>query len=191
MPAGCRRQVGLRVKGQSTCSIPQYPYGLFMFIAELEYQYGFITPYPKTKSHRNHPYTFRLTPCPRQQLSLLMNPFVTQTGQNTIATIRTDAPTYSSMIPECCPSKYQKNVPCFWFIMMASSIENIFRFTGPLCGEFTGHRWITAQSQCRGALMLSMICARINGWVNNHGASGLRRHCTHYDVIVMSERNKW
>ena len=27
-------------------------------------------------------------------------------------------------------------------IMMTSSNENIFRVTGPLCGEFTGHRWI-------------------------------------------------
>ena len=25
--------------------------------------------------------------------------------------------------------------------MMASSNGNIFRVTGPLCGEFTGHRW--------------------------------------------------
>ena len=33
----------------------------------------------------------------------------------------------------------------FWrgsVIMMASSNGNIFRVTGPLCGEFTGHRWI-------------------------------------------------
>ena len=27
--------------------------------------------------------------------------------------------------------------------MMTSSNENIFRVTGPLCGQFTGHRWIT------------------------------------------------
>ena len=26
--------------------------------------------------------------------------------------------------------------------MMTSSNENILRVTGPLCGEFTGHRWI-------------------------------------------------
>ena len=26
--------------------------------------------------------------------------------------------------------------------MMTSSNENIFRVTGRLCGEFTGHRWI-------------------------------------------------
>ena len=29
-----------------------------------------------------------------------------------------------------------------WRRMMTSSNENIFRVTGPLCGDFTGHRWI-------------------------------------------------
>ena len=29
-----------------------------------------------------------------------------------------------------------------WLFMMTSSNENIFRVTGPLCGEFTGPRWI-------------------------------------------------
>ena len=39
--------------------------------------------------------------------------------------------------------------------------------------------------QWRGALTLSLICARINGWVNNGEAGDLRRHRVHYDVIVM------
>ena len=30
----------------------------------------------------------------------------------------------------------------FLCVMMTSSNGNIFRVTGPLCGEFTGHRWI-------------------------------------------------
>ena len=29
-----------------------------------------------------------------------------------------------------------------FLIMMTSSNGNIFRFTGPLCEEYTGHRWI-------------------------------------------------
>ena len=41
------------------------------------------------------------------------------------------------------------------------------------------------KGQWRGALMFSMICARINGWVNNRKAGDLRRHRAHYDVIVM------
>ena len=41
------------------------------------------------------------------------------------------------------------------------------------------------KGEWRGALMFSLICARINGWVNNHEAGDLRRHRTHYDVTVM------
>ena len=37
----------------------------------------------------------------------------------------------------------------------------------------------------RGALMFTLICVRINGWVNNREAGDLRRHHSHYDVIVM------
>ena len=41
------------------------------------------------------------------------------------------------------------------------------------------------KSQWRGPLMFSLICAWINGWVNNRETGDLRRHRTHYDVIVM------
>ena len=41
------------------------------------------------------------------------------------------------------------------------------------------------QGQWRGALMFSLICTRINGWVNNREAGDLRRYRGHYDVIVM------
>ena len=41
------------------------------------------------------------------------------------------------------------------------------------------------KGQWRGALMFSLICARINGWRNNHEASDLRRYRAHYDVTVM------
>ena len=60
--------------------------------------------------------------------------------------------------------------------MMTSLDGNIFRVTGHLCGEFIGHRWIPHKGQWRGALMFSLICARINGWVNNREAGDLRRH---------------
>ena len=42
------------------------------------------------------------------------------------------------------------------------------------------------KGQWRGALMFSLICARINVWANNRKAGDLRRHRTHYDVIVMT-----
>ena len=41
------------------------------------------------------------------------------------------------------------------------------------------------KDQWRGALMFSLICVWINGWVNNREAGDLRRHRAHYDVIVM------
>ena len=37
----------------------------------------------------------------------------------------------------------------------------------------------------RRALMFSLICTRINSWVNNGEAGELRRHRAHRDVIVM------
>ena len=43
------------------------------------------------------------------------------------------------------------------------------------------------KSQCRGALMFSLICAWTNGSVNNQDVGDLRRHRTHYDITVMSD----
>ena len=73
--------------------------------------------------------------------------------------------------------------------MMTSSNGSIFRVTGlcagnsPVTGEFP--------SQRRGVLMFSLICAWMNGWVNNNGEGDLRRHRAHYDVIAMGlEENR-
>ena len=41
------------------------------------------------------------------------------------------------------------------------------------------------KGQWRGALMFSLICAWINGWVNNREAGDSRSHRGHYEVIVM------
>ena len=41
------------------------------------------------------------------------------------------------------------------------------------------------KSQWRGALMFSLICAWINGWVNTRDAGDLGRHRAHYDVTVI------
>ena len=41
------------------------------------------------------------------------------------------------------------------------------------------------KGQWRGALMFSLICVWINGWVNNLEAGDLRRYHAHYDVNVM------
>ena len=62
--------------------------------------------------------------------------------------------------------------------MMTSSHGNIFRVTGPLCGEFT-------QRPVTRSFDVFFICVWINGWVNNCEAGNLRRHRGHYDVNVM------
>ena len=71
-------------------------------------------------------------------------------------------------------------------IMKTSSNGNIFRVTGPLCGEFTGQRWISRTKASDAELwFFSLICAWMNGWVSNREAGDLRRQDAHYDVTVM------
>ena len=71
-------------------------------------------------------------------------------------------------------------------IIVTSSNGNIFRVilaicvgNSPVTGEFPAQRPVT-----RG-FGVSLICAWINGWVNNRGASDFRRHRAHYDVTLM------
>ena len=47
------------------------------------------------------------------------------------------------------------------------------------------------KGQWRGALMFSLICVWINGWVNNRKAGDLGRYRAHYDVIVMNMLACW
>ena len=68
-------------------------------------------------------------------------------------------------------------------LMMTSSNGNIFRVTGPLCGEFTGHRWIPLTKASDAELWY--------GWVKNRDAGDLRRHRAHYDVTVMWNTPTW
>ena len=62
-------------------------------------------------------------------------------------------------------------------------------FSAPLaiCAEI--HRSPVNSShkgQWHGALLFSLICVWIKGWVNNREAGDLRRHRAHYDVTVMT-----
>ena len=47
------------------------------------------------------------------------------------------------------------------------------------------------KGQWRGALMLSLIFAWPNGWVNKHDADDLRRHHADYGVTVMERYYRW
>ena len=62
-------------------------------------------------------------------------------------------------------------------LMKTQSNGNIFRVTGPLCGEFTGHPWIPRTEASDAELWCFLWSAPwINGWVNNREAGDLRCH---------------
>ena len=70
--------------------------------------------------------------------------------------------------------------------MMTPSNGNIFRVTGPLCGEFMGHWWIPLTKASDAELWCFLRSAPwINGWVNSREAGDWRHHRAHYDVSVM------
>ena len=71
--------------------------------------------------------------------------------------------------------------------MMTSSNGSIFRVTGQLCGELTGHRWIP-RTKCSETELWCFLWSTvwINGWVNNREAGDLWHHRAYYDVTVMS-----
>ena len=76
---------------------------------------------------------------------------------------------------------------CYAVTMMTSSNGNIFRVTVPLCGEFTGHRWIPLTKASDAELWCFLWSGHwINICVNNRETDDLRRHRAHYDVIVMA-----
>ena len=69
--------------------------------------------------------------------------------------------------------------------MMTSSNGNIFRVTGPLCGEFTGHRWIPSQRPVtRSFDVFSDLRPNKR---SSREAGDWRHHRDHYDVTVMRE----
>ena len=69
-------------------------------------------------------------------------------------------------------------------IKMASSNGNIFSVTGPLYGNSPVTGEFPHKGQWREALMCCVICAWINGWLNNRGW-WFETPSRHYDVIVM------
>ena len=89
---------------------------------------------------------------------------------------------------------YWGTIPFFFLFLLCNSNimtswdGNIFRVTGPLCGEFTGHRWISHTKANDTELWCWFwICAWINDWVNNPEAGDLRRRRDHYDGTVMNQ----
>ena len=64
---------------------------------------------------------------------------------------------------------------------------NIFCVTGPLWGEYTGHRYIplTKASGLEFGYFL-WSAEQTNGWANNRTTANSWRHRAHYDVTVMN-----
>ena len=68
---------------------------------------------------------------------------------------------------------------------MTSSNGNIFRVTGPLCGEFTGPGEFPAQRPVTQRFDVFFDLCLNKRLKNNRDAGDLRRHRVHYDVVVM------
>ena len=69
-----------------------------------------------------------------------------------------------------------KFFPCYWPFVLGMHRSSV---NSPRKGQW------------RGAFVFSLICAWINGWVNNREAGDLRRHHAHYDVNVMMPCNEY
>ena len=96
--------------------------------------------------------------------------------------------THYIMVP--CSIRYLNVIACslqhraiisWWRHQMEtfSALLAICAGNSPVTGEFP------AKGQWHGALVFSLTCAWINGWVNTHEAGDLRHHHAHYDVTVM------
>ena len=82
--------------------------------------------------------------------------------------------------------------------MMTSSNGNIFRVTGPLCGEFTGHWWIPLTKASDTELwcfLLSCLNKRLSkqawGWWFETTSRALWRHCNGLAELPMKLRLWW
>ena len=77
--------------------------------------------------------------------------------------------------------------------MMTSSNGNIFRVTGPLCGEFTGHRWIPLTMASNAELWCFLWSAPwVNDWVKNREAGDLRSSLwRHFNAKMINIVLRW
>ena len=81
--------------------------------------------------------------------------------------------------------------------MMTSSNGNIFRVTGHLCREFTGHRWIPSTKASDMELWCFLWYSWINCWASNSEAFDLRcplwRHCNSivWYIMILHITKQW
>ena len=93
--------------------------------------------------------------------------------------------------------RWPVNVSIWWrhHRLIKSGISKLLNLnTGPLCGEFTGHRWIPLTKACDAELWYFLWSA-----LELSATGDLWRHRAHYDVIVIhqdsgnapSEKIRW
>ena len=83
-------------------------------------------------------------------------------------------------IPVSCPRNNKSTRP-----IMKSSNENIFRVTGPLCGEFASHRWLPHTKASDAELWCFLCDLSLNKWLSKQSwgwwsetpSCSLWRHC--------------
>ena len=90
---------------------------------------------------------------------------------------------HGKSLTQFCDTKYSNNLPAHDDVIKWKHFPRNWPFVrgihrSPVNSPHKG--------QWRGALMFTLICARINGWVNTREAGDLRRYRPHYDVIVMT-----
>ena len=104
--------------------------------------------------------------------------------QRPVASVRTWKTSYDSVarfdrsIKNFTKTPWHGNPFCITGHLLGIHITGPCAGNSPVPGELPKGQW-------RGALMFSLICVWINGWVNNREAGDLRRYRAHYDVIVM------
>ena len=76
------------------------------------------------------------------------------------------------------------NVAIRFLHKMTSSNGPIFRVTGPLCGEFTGHRWISRTKQVTRSVdvffdlcLNNLLSKQSSGWGFETASCSVWRHC--------------
>ena len=74
---------------------------------------------------------------------------------------------------------------CALRLMWRHLMETLSALLAFVRGIHRSHVNSPNKGQWRRALMFSLICAWINGWVNNRKAGDWRLHRAHYDVTVM------
>ena len=84
---------------------------------------------------------------------------------------------------------YQQRPQC-WKLMMTSSNGNILRVTGPLCGKFTGHRWIPLTSDAElwyffDLCLNKRLSKQSLGWWFETSSRSLWRHCDVSDEHIV------